>query len=97
MKYTTTVKWTSKTGRLFVISAQELVTRLKEKPNWWDVFSANAIGKEIKLLKKVWAKEKFKLKFDKLVEKLNLYADTNLIESYLSLENKSKIGLNPPK
>lgn len=97
MKYTTTVKWTSKTGRLFVISAHELVKRLKEKPNSWDVFSANALGKEIKVLKKVCAKEKFKLKFDKLVEKLNLHADTNLIESYLSLESKSKIGLNPPK
>jgi hypothetical protein len=43
---------------------------LEGKPNSWDVFSANALEKEIKVLKKVCAKEKFKMNFDKFAEKL---------------------------
>lgn len=50
-KYTTTVKCASNTGKLFMISKDELITRVKEKVDSWKILAQNAIDKEIKVLK----------------------------------------------
>jgi len=85
----------SSIGRLFKIAKNDLIPRLKEKQDSWEIFWANALNKEIKFLKNVCIKEKFHENFQKLTEKIII--NKHLIEEFLSLEDNTNIGLKPPK
>ena len=45
--YSTSLKWSSETGKLFVISWEDLNSQLKSKLNSYEIFSKNAINKGI--------------------------------------------------
>ena len=85
----------SSIGRLFKIAKNDLIPRLKEKQDSWEIFWANALNKEIKFLNNVCIKEKFHENFQKLTEKIII--NKHLIEEFLSLEDNTNIGLKPPK
>ncbi|CAI2382238.1 unnamed protein product [Moneuplotes crassus] len=93
--HTATVKCTSNRGKLFAILKSELIPRLQEKADSWELFGANALNKEIKLLKNVCTKETFLQNFQKLTE--NIKINKHLIHEYISFDTYTDLKIKPPQ